>query len=404
MRKLLYGVVIFIVCVFSVFPYAYAEKDNFEDLETEQEQLQQKLEDANGELDEVKEELSKNLNQIQKIDEKIISTQQELDSLNIKLQRLQNSIEEVKKELDVAEENFNNQNELLEKRLVAIYEAGDVQYLDIVLSSKNISEFLSNYFLIVELTKYDTDLLDELNKKKMYIKSQHDKLKNNEEQIGIVKQNYIKTSTILENSKIVRENYVSRLTEQEKEIQTKIDEYNTRFAEINAEILKLAVEGLDSKYIGGELAWPVPGYTRISSKYGMRVHPITGIYKLHTGTDISAPMGANFVAANDGIVTKAEMNSAYGNMVIIDHGGGISTLYAHGSEILVEVGQIVKRGESVLKVGSTGYSTGPHAHFEVRIDGVVTDPMPYITNGVIPKNDTEKKEDRTDISSDSITN
>ena len=124
----------------------------------------------------------------------------------------------------------------------------------------------------------------------------------------------------------------------------------------------------------------------------MRVHPITGQYKLHTGVDISAPMGVNFIAANDGIVTKAEYNSAYGNMVIIDHGGGISTLYAHGSEILVTVGQIVKKEDPILKVGSTGYSTGPHAHFEVRINGVVTDPLPYITTGIVPGTGTEENE------------
>ena len=182
------------------------------------------------------------------------------------------------------------------------------------------------------------------------------------------------------------------MSDQEKSIQEKIDEYNTRFAEINAEILAIARDGIDTQYIGGELAWPVPGYTRISSKYGMRTHPITGVYKLHTGVDISAPLGANFIAANDGIVTKAGYNSAYGNMVIIDHGGGVSTLYAHGSEILVQVGQVVKRGESILKVGSTGYSTGPHAHFEVRLNGVVTDPMPYITNGLIPGTKTEQEE------------
>ena len=141
------------------------------------------------------------------------------------------------------------------------------------------------------------------------------------------------------------------------------------------------------------MAWPVPGYTRITSKYAMRVHPITGQYKLHTGVDIGAPEGSNFIAANDGVVIKAGMNAAYGNMVIIDHGGVITTLYAHGSEILVEVGQTVKRGEAVLKVGSTGYSTGPHAHFEVRINGVATDPLPYITNGLIPgTEETENQE------------
>ena len=115
-------------------------------------------------------------------------------------------------------------------------------------------------------------------------------------------------------------------------------------------------------------------------------------------------MGANFIAANDGIVTKAGMNSAYGNMVIIDHGGGISTLYAHGSEILVHVGQTVKKGESVLKVGSTGYSTGPHAHFEVRINGVVTDPMPYITTGLVPESQNQDTSNENTNTSEENTN
>ena len=113
-------------------------------------------------------------------------------------------------------------------------------------------------------------------------------------------------------------------------------------------------------------------------------------------------MGANFVAANDGIVTKAEYNTAYGNMVMIDHGGGISTLYAHGSEILVTVGQTVKRNEAILKVGSTGYSTGAHAHFEVRINGVVTNPIEYITNGVIPE--TQKKDDENQTTENNQSN
>ena len=134
------------------------------------------------------------------------------------------------------------------------------------------------------------------------------------------------------------------------------------------------------------MLWPVPGYTRITSQYGMRTHPITGIYKLHTGVDIGAPMGANFIAAADGTVIKAGYNNAYGNMVIIDHGGGIQTLYAHGSEILVQLGQTVKQGEAILKVGSTGYSTGPHAHFEVRINGNIVNPMEWITTSSTTNN------------------
>lgn len=286
------------------------------------------------------------------------NAQSELDELNIKITQLQNSVDEIEEKLNVAEEKYQKQKAILEARLVAMYESSDVQYLDVLLSSKNVSEFLSNYFLITELANYDTELLEEMKSKKDEIELTKEKLDKEKEQLATMKENQTKTAKIMENTKTVRENYIAKLSDQEKEIQLKIDEYNARFNEINNEILALALQGLDTQYIGGELAWPVPGYTRISSKYGMRTHPITGVYKLHTGVDISAPMGADFVAANDGIVTKAGYNSAYGNMVIIDHGGGISTLYAHGSEIMVKVGDTVKRGETVvLKVGSTGYST-----------------------------------------------
>ena len=281
-----------------------------------------------------------------------------------------------------------------------MYESSETQYLDVILSSRSMTDFLSNYFLITELASYDTDLLEDMEKQKNEIELAKNKLDTNREKYDTMKQNQTKTAKILENTKAVRENYIAKLSDQEKEIQLKIDEYNTQFDQINSEILAIALEGIDTQYIGGELAWPIPGYTRVTSKYGMRIHPITGVYKLHTGVDVSAPMGANFVAANDGIVTKAEYNSAYGNMVIIDHGGGVSTLYAHGSEIMVKLGDTVKRGETVvLKVGSTGYSTGPHAHFEVRLNGVVTDPLPYITNGMIPsakdENTTNEVEENT---------
>lgn len=394
MRKILCVVLAFVICSFSIFSYVQAE-DIATDLQTEREELQKQINDANGQLEDVQSELSENLQQVQKLDEKISTSQQELDEINTKIAELQTSMEEVEAKLEEAEENYKKQKELLDNRLIAVYESSDTQYLDVILSSRSISEFLSNYFLITELATRDIELLEEMQEKKQGIEISKKQIENTKEQLATMKANQTKTAKVLENTKTVRENFISKLSEQEKSIQEQIDEYNTRFAEINSEILKLAMDGIDTQYIGGELAWPVPGYTRISSKYGMRTHPITGVYKLHTGVDISAPMGANFIAANDGIVTKAGYNSAYGNMVIIDHGGGVSTLYAHGSEILVQVGQTVKRGEVVLKVGSTGYSTGPHAHFEVRLNGVVTDPMPYITNGLVPETQTNTEKQNT---------
>ena len=125
------------------------------------------------------------------------------------------------------------------------------------------------------------------------------------------------------------------------------------------------------------MVWPLPGHYIITSPYGNRLHPVLKVYKLHTGVDIagSGCNGDPVVAAAAGTVIKATWNTAYGNYIIIDHGGGITTLYAHSSKLLVIAGDKVEAGQEIMKVGSTGYSTGPHLHFEVRIDGKYQNPL-----------------------------
>ena len=372
MRKFLIIILAFVICLFSIFPYVQANNETgntaVENLQNERNEIQNQMNEANGQLEGVQNDLSENLQQIQKLDERISESEQELNGLNSQIEELQTSMEEVENNLKKVEDSYNSQKKLLDNYLIAVQESDETEYLDVLLSSKSISEFLSSYFLISELASYEMDLLDDMQAKKDEINLSKEKLENDKKSLSEIKANQTKTARVLENTKSVRENLIAKLSDKEKEIQAKIDEYNNRFDEINREILALAQGSIAAEYIGGELAWPVPGYTRITSKYGMRTHPITGVYKFHTGVDIGAPRGANFIAANDGIVTKASYNSAYGNMVIIDHGGGVSTLYAHGDEILVQAGQTVKRGDPILKVGSTGYSTGPHAHFEVRLN------------------------------------
>lgn len=389
MRKNLCIVLILLICFTATF--AYAEENQNEtnntvttDLQTQRELLQNQLNEANADLTNVQSDISDNLQQVQKLDDKISKSQSELEEQENKITELKKSISDVESELNIVTEKYKKQNDLFEQRMVSIYEAGETKYLDILLKSSSISDFLSSYYVISELAEYDESLLNDIETKKKTIDISRQKLENEKKKLATIIENQTRTTRTLQNTRKMRESFLERLSDEEQEVQKQIDDYNTQFEEINKQIIALAANGIDTKYIGGALAWPVPGYTRITSEYGMRVHPITGVYKLHTGVDIGAPQGANFIAANDGIVTKAQMNSAYGNMVIIDHGGGISTLYAHGSEILVEVGQTVKRGDPVLKVGSTGYSTGAHAHFEVRINGVTTNPMPYITNGLVP--------------------
>ena len=393
MRKNLCIVLILLICFVTTFTYAENEtENNNNNLQTKRDELQNQLNETNGELNEVQSNLSENLQQIEKLDEKISSSEEQLEQQESKITELKNSISEIETELNTVTEKYEKQRKLFKQRLVAIYEAGETQYLDILLKSKSLSDFLSSYYVITQLAELDNDLITELEEKKNTIDLSKQKLENEKAELATIIESQTRLSRTLQNTKKMRESFIEQLSDEEKNLQTKIDEINAQYEEVNKQILALAGQGIDTAYIGGELEWPVPGYTRITSKYAMRVHPITGQYKLHTGVDIGAPEGANFVAANDGIVVKAEKNPAYGNMVIIDHGGGISTLYAHGSEILVQVGQTVKRGEAVLKVGSTGYSTGPHAHFEVRINGITTDPLPYITNGLIPGEETTTEE------------
>ena len=401
MRKILCSVLAFLMigCYITI---SYA--DELTDLQSKQETLQNQIQDATGNLEDVQSDINENLQQVQNLDERINESTTKIEELNTKITELKTSISEIEGKLTEAQENYENQKKILEARLIAMYEAGETQYLDVFLQSRNMSEFLSNYFLITEIASYDMDLLEEMENKKRVIDTAMEKLQKNKEELDTALQTQLKTSKILENTKTLRENYVAKLSEEEKKIQAQIDDYTTQVNALNTEILQLALQGIDTQYIGGVLAWPVPGYTRISSNYGMRYHPILHVNKLHTGVDIAAPMGANFVAANDGIVTKAGYNGAYGNMVIIDHGGGISTLYAHGSEILVQVGQTVKRNDPILKVGSTGYSTGPHAHFEVRINGVVTNPIEYITNGVIPESQNNITTENNTTNQESTTN
>lgn len=392
MRKFLCIVLASITIVSAYITTVYADENtNLNDLQNQQQDLQNQITESQEQLQEVQSQLSENLQQIEKLDESIKESEKKMQELDEKIATLKQEIEEIQSKLDIAQKNYEEQKAIMEKRLVAIYEAGDIQYLDLLLKSNSLSDFLSTYYMISEITSIDKQLLDEVEKEKKEIELSKAKLDKNQELLTTSLQTQTKTSTVLQNTKTLRENYISRLSEEEKAKQAQIDEITAQYDNINRQILELALQGLDTNYIGGALAWPVPGYTKITSNYGMRVHPITGQYKLHTGVDISAPLGANFVSANDGIVTKAEYNTAYGNMVIIDHGGGISTLYAHGSEILVKVGQTVKRNDAILKVGSTGYSTGPHAHFEVRINGVVTNPIEYITNGVIPSTTNEEQ-------------
>ena len=378
MKKNLGIVIITILILFFCEVSTFAT--NFGELQGKQNEINTQIEQKNEELTEVQTEISETLQEIEKLTEEISGYEIEVENLTKQTTELRYSVSELEEKLKVAEKKYNEQRQLTEERLLIIYESGETSYLDVLLNTKSISEFISTYFYLSEMVKNDTEILQDLERERNKIETAKETLAKQKEQLKIVRNNKERTSIVLENTRVLQNNYKNKLTEEEKRLQEEIEKYEAELRQVQAEIIFLTTSELGEEYQGGIMAWPVPGYTRITSEYGIRFHPILHIYKIHTGIDIGAPTGANFVAASDGIVIKAGFNSAYGNMVVIDHGGGISTLYAHGSEILVQVGQSVKRGEPILKVGSTGYSTGPHAHFEVRIKGQAVQPLNYLKN------------------------
>ena len=362
------------------------------ELQEQSSQLTQAIDESNNRLQAVQGELSTNMQELQDLDNQIAQSQNELNNINTDINDLMKQISENEDKLKNTQAQFDKIQGLLDARIIKMYETPKFEFLQVILASKNVTEFLSTYYAMKELEEYDKELLDTVRKQKEDIETTKKILAEKKKQVVTSKQSQQKKAQVLANTKTMRQYYISKLSTEEQELQAKIDDYNNQVETIEAEIKLMALNSVSADYIGGALTWPIPGYNTITSEFGMRVHPITGAYKLHTGTDMGAPMGADFVAMAKGVVTKASMTPAYGNMVIIDHGGGVQTLYAHGSEILVQVGQEVEAGTPVLKVGSTGYSTGPHAHFEIRINGQPVNPMDYLLNKDELQKITQKNE------------
>ena len=232
--------------------------------------------------------------------------------------------------------------------------------------------------MMTEMARYDTELLENIEQATNLIEAEKEALETQKSKLVALQEENDKKIAMVSNMKVLKTNYMNQLTEEEKALQADIEIFNQEMAQIESDLINLTDS--NSAYAGGEMAWPAPGYYTITSPFGYRVHPILGVTRFHSGVDIGVPTGGKVIAANDGIVIKTTYTSSYGNMVMIDHGGGIVTLYAHGSKIIATLGQEVKRGDVIMEAGSTGWSTGPHLHFEVRLDGEYQQPLDYITS------------------------
>ncbi len=350
------------------------------ELEQRRIELREEINKAGKNLENINVQLTENLEAINNLDEQIGEYETQIESVSNNINQVEKQIRETETSLKTIQKRYNHQNELLKKRIVYMYEAGETKYLDVLLNSKSIVDFITRYYLIQEIAQYDRDFLNDIKKEKDEIEKIEESLKTSKGTLKEIKAEQKKLAISLENAKVVKSGYVNNLNEEEIKIQEEISIYQKELDLIELDVLMAALESNGSQYVGGTFAWPAPGYYTITSPYGMRLHPVIKSYRNHSGMDIGAPMGSYAIAANDGVVTKSMYSNSYGNMIMIDHGGGVTTLYAHGSELIARVGDKVKRGDAIMKVGSTGWSTGPHLHFEIRINGQTMDPYPYVTS------------------------
>lgn len=343
--------------------------------------------EANAAVKALEGEAEKYSEKIAALDYQIQSTRAQLNTTRKIIDTLTEDIEEKQVELDETVKELDDKQELFETRIRVMYENGDTTYMEVLLSSENFSDMLSHMEIVSQIMDYDKKVVEEYKALKLSIEQQKASLESDRKQqqdyaddlkvayqeIEAQKKEYKALKAKVDSNIELKKAEAERMLREQEQINDEIAELSRQ----EAAAVSSSGGGGGGKVYSGSMTWPCPSYKRISSPYGYRTHPISGTRKLHKGLDISASSGNPVIAAASGTVVKSYFSSSYGNYVVISHGGGVMTAYAHMTRRLVSVGQRVAAGQQVGTVGSTGNSTGPHLHFEVYVGGSTVNPMNY---------------------------
>ena len=366
-------------------PAQHAQAASTSQLKSRLAELKSARAEANAAVEALEGESEKYSEKIAALDYQIQSTRAELNATQKIIDSLTRDIADKQDELDETIAQLDEKQELFETRIRVMYENGDTTYLEVLLSSEDFSDMLTNMEIVSQIMDYDKGIVEEYKALKAQIETQKAALesdrKDKQDYADDLEQAYEEIEAQKKEYKALKAKVDSDLALKKAEAERMLREQD----EINDEIAALSRQetaasgGGGGKVYSGSLVWPCPSYSRISSQYGYRTHPISGTRKLHKGLDIAASSGNPVIAAASGTVVKSYFSSSYGNYVVISHGGGLMTAYAHMTRRLVSAGQTVAAGQQVGTVGSTGNSTGPHLHFEVYVGGSTTNPMNYFS-------------------------
>lgn len=297
-------------------------------------------------------------------------------------------IAEKEVELADAEAKEADQFDLFCERVRSMEEDGTVSYWSILFNASDFSDLLDRFTFVSEVMEYDNAVMDMLAAARQAVADAKTELETDRTEQKAVREEQVAQKAELVEKLSQADALVDEIAAKEDEYQHAIKELEAAAAEVDklvaakqAEYERLISSGKITIDAGSGFMWPLSGYTTLSSLFGPRIHPVTGKPGNHTGIDIPAPKGTSILASRGGVVITSKMGSgndwSYGNYVVISHGDGTSTLYAHMNSRAVKEGDVVKQGQTIGYVGTTGRSTGYHLHFEVRKNGSRVDPVDY---------------------------
>ena len=399
LRKTAVSVISVLLAVTMGATGTYAAKTTSE-LNKERQQIKDKISSAQNSLDETKNKQKNAVAELAALDEKLNAVQSELDVITNDLDETTARLNTSQEELKQAILDRDNQYDSLKSRVRVMYENGTAGYLNVLLEADGFSDFLKRVEYVNKLMDYDNALLANYQNNETVIATNVKTITEDKHSLEALEAQQQAKKADLDKSIAEKNELVKKLNSDVNTYEQQIKDLQNQDSEVQKLINKAVAQSSAKKSGGsssanysssagkvysapsGKFMYPVPAYSgyKPNSGYGYRSSPISGRSEFHTGLDLKATLKTDVVAAASGTVIYAGNRGGYGKCVIIDHGGGYSTLYAHNNAILVSVGQSVQKGQVISKAGTTGYSTGVHLHFEVRINGSHTNPYPYIYN------------------------